>query len=49
MPEEVIYRLDYKNNAETSNYFQLFRDYGWEYIAGVLMAVFPQSSIRNKF
>ncbi len=32
MPEEVIYRLDYKNNAETSNYFQLFRDYGWEYI-----------------
>ena len=32
MPEDVAYRLDYKNNAETSNYFQIFRDYGWEYI-----------------
>lgn len=32
MPEDVVYRLDYKNNAETSNYFQIFRDYGWEYI-----------------
>lgn len=31
-PAEVIYRLDYKNNSETSNYFQIFRDYGWEYI-----------------
>lgn len=30
--EDVTYRLDYKNNSETSNYFQLFRDYGWEYI-----------------
>lgn len=31
-PAEVAYRLDYKNNSETSNYFQIFRDYGWEYI-----------------
>ena len=31
-PKDVAYRLDYKNNAETSNYFQIFRDYGWEYI-----------------
>lgn len=31
-PAEVTYRLDYKNNSETSNYFQLFKDYGWEYI-----------------
>lgn len=31
-PEEVAYRLDYKNNKESSNYFQIFRDYGWEYI-----------------
>lgn len=28
-PEDMAYRLDYKNNAETSNYFQIFRDYGW--------------------
>lgn len=31
-PEDVAYRLDYKNNTETSSYFQIFRDYGWEYI-----------------
>ena len=31
-PEDVAYRLDYKNNTETSNYFQILRDYGWEYI-----------------
>lgn len=31
-PEDVIYRLDYKNGAENANYFQLFTDYGWEYI-----------------
>lgn len=31
-PEDVAYRMDYKNNSETSNYFQIFRDYGWEYI-----------------
>lgn len=31
-PEDVAYRLDYKNNTENSNYFQIFRDYGWEYI-----------------
>lgn len=31
-PEDMVYRLDYKNNAETANYFQLFGDYGWEYI-----------------
>ncbi len=30
--EDVIYRLDYKNNEETGNYYQIFRDYGWEYI-----------------
>lgn len=32
VPEDVVYRLDYKNNKETSSYFQIFRDYGWEYI-----------------
>lgn len=31
-PENVAYRLDYKNNEETDNYFQIFRDYGWEHI-----------------
>lgn len=31
-PAEVVYRLDYKNNSETGNYFQIFEDYGWESI-----------------
>ena len=31
-PAEVTYRLDYKNNLETGDYFQIFKDYGWEYI-----------------
>ena len=31
-PEEVVYRLDYKNNSENNDYFQVFSDYGWEYI-----------------
>lgn len=30
-PEDVVYRLDYKNNTENHDYLQLFRDYGWEY------------------
>ena len=30
-PEDVVYRLAYKNNTENSDYFQLFQDYGWEY------------------
>ncbi len=31
-PEDVAYQLDYKNNVQTGSYFQMFRDYGWEYI-----------------
>ena len=30
-PEDVIYRLSYKNCKESSDYMQLFSDYGWEY------------------
>ena len=30
-PEDVVYRLDYKNGETDEDYFQLFRDYGWEY------------------
>lgn len=31
VPEDVVYRLDYTNGRENSDYFQMFRDYGWEY------------------
>lgn len=30
-PEDVVYRLDYKNCKGTSDYMQMFSDYGWEY------------------
>lgn len=32
-PEDVVYRLDYRNFDETSDYIQLCRDFGWEYFA----------------
>jgi hypothetical protein len=30
-PEDVVYRLDYKNSKEDRSYMQMFEDYGWEY------------------
>ncbi len=30
-PEDVVYRLDYRNCTENGDYLQIFRDYGWEY------------------
>lgn len=32
-PEDVVYRLDYKNGKQSGDYMQMFRDYGWEYCA----------------
>lgn len=29
-PEDMIYRLDFKSGDMNDDYFQLFRDYGWE-------------------
>ena len=30
-PEDVIYRLDYRNSKQTDEYMQMLRDFGWEY------------------
>ena len=30
-PEDYIYKLDYKNKEMPNDYFQMFKDYGWEY------------------
>ena len=30
-PEDVVYRLDYRNWRETPEYLQIFHDYGWQY------------------
>lgn len=32
VPEDTIYKLDYKNGGETKDYMQMFEDYGWEYV-----------------
>ena len=34
-PEDVIYRLDFRNNKENEDYMQMVQDYGWEYSATV--------------
>lgn len=50
--EDVAYRLDYKNNSETANYFQMFTDYGWEYIghcAGWLYFRKPSSEMESVY
>ncbi len=31
-PEDVIYRLDYKNKTQSPEYMQMLKDFGWEYI-----------------
>ena len=32
-PEDVIYRLDYRNEKVNDEYLQIAKDFGWEYIA----------------
>ncbi len=32
-PQDVIYRLDYKNSEQTDEYMQMLKDFGWEYFA----------------
>ena len=32
-PEDVIYRLDFKNSEQTEEYMQMVEDFGWEYFA----------------
>jgi len=31
-PQDVIYRLDYKNSEQTPEYMQILKDFGWEYV-----------------
>lgn len=32
IPEKIVYQLEYKNEAITEDYIQLYADYGWEYL-----------------
>lgn len=48
VPDDVVYRLDYKNNTENDGYFQIFGDYGWEYIGRCVgWLVLPQAIVRD--
>lgn len=50
-PEDVIYRLDYKNNTENADYMQMMADYGWEYsgrCVGWLYFRKPAAEITNE-
>ncbi len=35
-PQDVIYRLDFKDGRQTEDYRQMLRDYGWEYLGQCL-------------
>ncbi|MBP3217342.1 MAG: DUF2812 domain-containing protein [Lachnospiraceae bacterium] len=35
-PQDVIYRLDYKNSEQSADYMQMLKDFGWEYIGDCL-------------
>lgn len=32
-PEDVVYRLDYRNGETGEDYFRMAEDFGWEYVA----------------
>ena len=32
-PQDVIYRMDYRNNTQTDAYMQMTADFGWEFVA----------------
>ena len=46
-PEDVVYRLDYKNNTENSDYLQLFQDYGWEYFNSCVGWLYFRKSVSE--
>lgn len=35
-PQDVIYRLDYKNSEQSADYMLMLKDFGWEYIGDCL-------------
>lgn len=49
-PEEVIYKLDYRNGTEDSEYRQMFSDFGWEECGRCFGWIYyrkPASAIEN--
>ncbi len=50
-PEDVIYRLDFKNDSQESTYLQMFEDFGWEYAGKCVGWVYfrkPASEVESE-
>lgn len=50
-PEDVIYRLDYRNHKESSEYMQMLGDFGWEYVGKCVGWIYfrkPASEVINE-
>lgn len=46
-PEDVVYRLDYRNTAVSGDYLQIFRDYGWEYFNSCMGWLYFRKSVAE--
>lgn len=46
-PEDVVYRLDYKNSEQTDEYMQIIRDYGWDYCGNNLGWLYFRKSAHS--
>jgi len=50
-PEDVIYRLDFKNGDKPADYMQMMEDFGWEYFGECLGRLYfrkPASEIQSE-
>ena len=50
-PEDVIYRIDYQSSFEETDYRQMFKDFGWEYIqnsTGFIYFRKPAAKIKSE-
>lgn len=45
--EDVVYKLDYKNNTENEEYMQIFNDYGWEYVTRCVGWLYFRKSMKD--
>ena len=46
-PQDVIYRLDFKNSEQTEEYMQMLRDFGWEYFENCLGWLYFRKSAKD--
>lgn len=50
-PEDVIYRLDYKQNNGSGDYIEMLADFGWEYVGKCVGWIYvrkPASAVENE-